>query len=249
LVPLARSGAGWGATEQLAVGIRGSAWQFDAASEQYYYHAFLAQQPDLNWRNPAVVDAMHDVMRFWLRKGVDGFRVDVIWHLIKDAQFRDNPENPRYVLGEPPNQRLVPLYTTDLPEVHDVIRGLRQVIDEFPERLLIGEVYLPLNRLVAYYGNDLGEAHLPFNFSLLETQWHARDIAKLVDGYEAALPQGGWPNWVLGNHDRPRIATRVGSAQARIAAMLLLTLRGTPTIYYGDEIGLPSGANPARSHP
>jgi alpha-glucosidase len=173
----------------LAVGIRGSAWQFDAASEQYYYHAFLAQQPDLNWRNPAVVDAMHDVMRFWLRKGVDGFRVDVIWHLIKDAQFRDNPENPRYVLGEPPNQRLVPLYTTDLPEVHDVIRGLRQVIDEFPERLLIGEVYLPLNRLVAYYGNDLGEAHLPFNFSLLETQWHARDIAKLVDGYEAALPQ------------------------------------------------------------
>ena len=217
----------------------GSAWQFDAASEQYYYHAFLAEQPDLNWRNPAVVEAMHDVMRFWLRKGVDGFRVDVIWHLIKDAQFRDNPENPRYVAGAPPNERLVPLYTTDLPEVHNVIRGLRQVIDEFPERLLIGEVYLPLDRLVAYYGSDLGEAHLPFNFSLLETRWHARDIAKLVDGYEAALPQGGWPNWVLGNHDRPRIATRVGSAQARIAAMLLLTLRGTPTIYYGDEIGLP----------
>ena len=225
----------------------GSAWQFDAASEQYYYHAFLAEQPDLNWRNPAVVDAMYDVMRFWLRKGVDGFRVDVIWHLIKDAQFRDNPENPRYVLGEPPNQRLVPLYTTDLPEVHNVIRGLRQVIDEFPERLLIGEVYLPLKRLVAYYGNDLGEAHLPFNFSLLETQWHARDIAKLVDGYEAALPQGGWPNWVLGNHDRPRIATRVGSAQARIAAMLLLTLRGTPTIYYGDEIGLPQVPIPPNS--
>jgi alpha-glucosidase len=225
----------------------GSAWQFDAASEQYYYHAFLAEQPDLNWRNPAVVETMHDVMRFWLRKGVDGFRVDVIWHLIKDAQFRDNPENPRYVAGAPPNQRLVPLYTTDLPEVHNVIRGLRQVIDEFPERLLIGEVYLPLNRLVTYYGNDLGEAHLPFNFSLLETRWHARDIAKLVDGYEAALPQGGWPNWVLGNHDRPRIATRVGSAQARIAAMLLLTLRGTPTIYYGDEIGLPQVPIPAES--
>ena len=167
-----------------------SAWQFDDASEQYYYHAFLAEQSDLNWRNPAVVDAMHDVMRFWLRKGVDGFRVDVIWHLIKDAQFRDNPENPGYVLGEPPNQRLVPLYTTDLPEVHNVIRGLRQVIDEFPERLLVGEIYLPLNRLVAYYGNDLEETHLPFNFPLLETQWHARDIAKLVDGYEAALPAG-----------------------------------------------------------
>jgi alpha-glucosidase len=96
-----------------------------------------------------------------------------------------------------------------------------------------------LDRLVAYYGNDLGEAHLPFNFSLLETRWHARDIAKLVDDYEAALPEGGWPNWVLGYHDRPRIATRVGSPQVGIAAMLLLTLRGTPTIYYGDEIGLP----------
>lgn len=217
----------------------GSAWQFDAATGQYYYHAFLAEQPDLNWRNPAVVAAMHDVMRFWLRKGVDGFRVDVIWHLIKDAQFRDNPANPHYVGGRPPNQRLVPLYTTDLPEVHDVIRGLRKVVDEFPERLLIGEIYLPLDRLVTYYGSALEEAHLPFNFALLDARWHAPDIAKLIGNYEAALPQGGWPNWVLGNHDRPRIATRVGPAQARIAAILLLTLRGTPTIYYGDEIGLP----------
>ena len=217
----------------------GSAWQFDAGTGQYYYHAFLAEQPDLNWRNPQVVKAMHDVMRFWLRKGVDGFRVDVIWHLIKDAQLRDNPVNPYYTADKPPNQQLVPLYTTDLPEVHDVIRGLRQVVDEFPERLLIGELYLPLDRLVAYYGRDLKEAHLPFNFSLLDARWHARDVAKLVDSYEAALPEGGWPNWVLGNHDRPRVATRVGFAQARIAAMLLLTLRGTPTIYYGDEIGLP----------
>ena len=93
---------------------------------RYYYHAFLSEQPDLNWRNPEVVDTMHEVMRFWLRKGVNGFRVDVIWHLIKDAQFRDNPVNPHYVAGQPPNQKLVPLYTTDLPEVHDVIRGLRK---------------------------------------------------------------------------------------------------------------------------
>ena len=183
---------------------------------------------------------MHDVMRFWLAKGVDGFRVDVIWHLVKDDQFRDNPLNPQYVPGSsPPNQQLVPLFTADLPEVHDVVRGLRQVIDEFPERLLIGEIYLPFDRLVAYYGEGLKGAHLPFNFSLLDTRWHARDVARLIDDYEAALPEGGWPNWVLGNHDRPRIATRVGLAQARIAAMLLLTLRGTPTIYYGDEIGLP----------
>ena len=216
----------------------GSAWQLDNATGQYYYHAFLSEQPDLNWRNPEVVRAMHDIMRFWLRKGVDGFRVDVIWHLIKDAQFRDNPVNPHYTADKPLSQRLVPLYTTDLPEVHAVIRGLRKVVDEFSERLLIGEIYLPLNRLVAYYGSDLKETHLPFNFSLLETRWHAREIAELIDSYETALPEGGWPNWVLGNHDRPRIATRVGSAQTRVAAMLLLTLRGTPTIYYGDEIGL-----------
>ena len=216
----------------------GSAWQFDNATGQYYYHAFLSSQPDLNWRNPEVVNTMHEVMRFWLRKGVNGFRVDVIWHLIKDAQFRDNPVNPHYTADQPPNQKLVPLYTTDLPEVHDVIRGLRKIVDEFPERLLIGEIYLPLDRLVAYYGSDLRETHLPFNFSLLKTRWHAREIATLIDSYEAALPDGGWPNWVLGNHDRPRIAARIGLAQARVAAILLLTLRGTPTIYYGDEIGL-----------
>jgi alpha-glucosidase len=216
----------------------GSAWEWDAATGQYYYHAFLKDQPDLNWRNPAVREAMHEAMRFWLRKGVAGFRVDVIWHLIKDDQFRDNPPNTNYRAGLPPHQAVVPLYTADLPEVHDVINGLRRVVDEFPDRLLIGEIYLPVEKLVAYYGRDLTGAHLPFNFSLLETSWHARTIAKLIDDYEAALPRGGWPNWVLGNHDRPRVATRVGESQARVAAMLLLTLRGTPTIYYGDEIGM-----------
>ncbi len=162
----------------------GSAWQFDEVTGQYYYHAFLPEQPDLNWRNPGVVTAMHDVMRFWLDKGIDGFRVDVIWHLIKDEQFRDNPLNSRYVPGRmPPNQQLVPLFTADLLAVHDVIRGLRQVIDEYSERLLIGEIYLPFDRLVAYYGEELRGAHLPFNFSLLDTRWHARDIAKLIDDY------------------------------------------------------------------
>jgi alpha-glucosidase len=134
---------------------------------------------------------------------------------------------------------VVPLYTTDLPEVHDVITGFRRVIDEFPERLLIGEIYLPIEKLVAYYGRDLEGTHLPFNFTLLDAQWRARPLEKLIDDYEAALPKGGWPNWVLGNHDRPRIASRVGREQARVAAMLLLTLRGTPTVYYGDELGLP----------
>jgi alpha-glucosidase len=216
----------------------GSAWTFDQRSGQYYYHAFLAEQPDLNWRNPEVRAAMHDVMRFWLRKGVDGFRVDVMWHLIKDDQFRDNPINRNYSGGMPPHQKLIPLYTTDLPEVHEIINGLRRVIDEFPRRLLIGEIYLPIERLVAYYGRDLDGAHLPFNFALLHAEWNASAIGALVDEYEAALPIGGWPNWVLGNHDRARIASRVGRPQARIAAMLLLTLRGTPTLYYGDEIGM-----------
>jgi alpha-glucosidase len=216
----------------------GSAWQLDSATGQYYYHAFLAQQPDLNWRNAQVRAAMHDVMRFWLARGVDGFRVDVIWHLIKDAEFRDNPGNPAYVPGRPPHERLLPLYTADRPEVHDVIAGLRRVVDAFDDRVLIGEIYLPVERLVAYYGAGLGGAHLPFNFTLLSAPWNAREIGRLIAEYEAALPPGGWPNWVLGNHDRPRIASRIGRDQARIAAMLLLTLRGTPTIYYGDEIGM-----------
>jgi alpha-glucosidase len=216
----------------------GSAWEYDAATGQYYYHAFLAAQPDLNWRNPEVRAAIYDVMRFWLRRGVDGFRIDVIWHLAKDEQFRDNPPNPDFRPGDPPHHAIIPLYTTDRPEVHDFIAEMRRVADEFSERVLIGEIYLPIERLVAYYGRDLGGVHLPFNFSLLNAPWHARAIARLIDEYEAALPAGGWPNWVLGNHDRPRIASRIGRDQARVAAMLLLTLRGTPTIYYGDEIGM-----------
>jgi alpha-glucosidase len=216
----------------------GSAWRFDDATGQYYYHAFLAQQPDLNWRNPAVRMAIYDVMRFWLDKGVDGFRVDVIWHLIKDAEFRDNPPNPHYVEGRPPHERILTQYSTDQPEVLEVVAEMRRVIDEFDARMLIGEIYLPLHRLVAYYGNKLNGAQMPFNFALLSTLWSARLIEKIVADYEEVLPEGAWPNWVLGNHDRPRVASRVGRDQARVAAMLLLTLRGTPTLYYGDEIGM-----------
>jgi alpha-glucosidase len=216
----------------------GSAWEYDAATGQYYYHAFLAQQPDLNWRNPEVRRAIYDVMRFWLRKEVDGFRVDVIWHLIKDAEFRDNPPNPHFHADRPPHEAILTQYSTDQPEVHDVIAEMRRVTDEFDQRVLIGEVYLPLHRMVAYYGNDLAGAQMPFNFALLSTLWSARLIEKLIDDYEKALPVGAWPNWVLGNHDRPRVASRVGREQARVAAMLLLTLRGTPTLYYGDEIGM-----------
>ncbi|HEX3096628.1 MAG TPA: alpha-amylase family glycosyl hydrolase [Usitatibacter sp.] len=216
----------------------GSAWEFDAATGQYYYHAFLKEQPDLNWRNPAVVEAMLGVLRFWLDRGVDGFRVDVLWHLVKDDQFRDNPPNPGWREGMDPYQRLVPLYTTDRPEVHGIVQRMRALFDEYPDRVLIGEIYLPLERLVQYYGPQLRGAHLPFNFQLIAAKWDAAQVARLITEYEAALPAGAWPNWVLGNHDQHRIATRVGPGQARVAAMLLLTLRGTPTLYYGDEIGM-----------
>src|ERR1700761_3044197 len=162
----------------------GSAWQFDAATGQYYYHAFLAQQPDLNWRNEKVRAAIHDVMRFWLARGVDGFRVDVIWHLIKDADFRDNPPNPGYVPGRPPHERLLPLYTADRPEVQEVIAELRHVVDAFDDRVLIGEIYLPIERLVAYYGAGLRGANLPFNFALLSAPWKARALDGLIAEYE-----------------------------------------------------------------
>ncbi len=238
LVHLARSGAGGGPPNNWLSEFGGGAWEFDAASGQYYLHTFLASQPDLNWRNPEMAAAMHEVVRFWLKRGVDGFRADAVRHLIKDEAFRDNPANPAYRDGDPPDTAVLPLYTADRPEAHDVIAGLRGVIDAFPDRLLIGELNLPFDKLVAYYGRDLDGLHLPFNFALLSAPWKARHLAGLIDRYEAALPEGGWPNWVLGNHDKPRIASRVGDAQAKVAAMLLLTLRGMPTLYYGDEIGM-----------
>ncbi len=216
----------------------GSAWEFDEKTGQYYLHGFLKEQPDLNWRNAAVRQAMHDVLRFWLDRGVDGFRVDVIAHLIKDEQFRDDPPNPAYRQGQPEMERHHQLYSINQPEVHDAVAGLRSVLDEYDDRVMIGEVYLPLPQLVAYYGKDLRGAHMPFNFQLIQAKWDARHISAIIAEYEALLPPGGWPNWVLGNHDRARIAGRVGPAQARVAAMMLLTLRGTPTLYYGDELGM-----------
>lgn len=216
----------------------GSGWEYDAATGQYYYHAFLKEQPDLNWRNAEVRSAMYDALRFWLDRGVDGFRVDVIWHLMKDDQFRDNPPNPAWQPHQANVDRLLQRYSCDRPEIHDVVAEMRAVLDAYSDRVLIGEIYLPIERLVAYYGRDMRGAHLPFNFQLIFAAWNAEAICRIVQQYEAALPPGGWPNWVLGNHDQKRIATRVGTTQARLAAMLLLTLRGTPTLYYGDELGL-----------
>ena len=216
----------------------GPAWEWDEKTGQFYYHAFLKEQPDLNWRNPEVREAMMKVMRFWLDKGVDGFRVDVMLHMLKDEQFRDNPPNPDYHAAQATYEQLLPVYSTDQPEVHEVVRLMRSVLDEYDERMMIGEIYLPIHKLVVYYGVENDGAHLPFNFLLISSDWDPRKIITAIDEYEGALPASGWPNWVLGNHDQPRITSRVGMMQAQVAAMLLLTLRGTPTIYYGDEIGM-----------
>jgi alpha-glucosidase len=216
----------------------GGAWTFDPQTGQYYHHHFLPAQPDLNWRNPQVVDAMLDSMRFWLDRGVDGFRLDVIWLIIKDDEFRDNPENPTFQPHEPPHHRLLATYTTDRPEVHAIINRMRGLLDSYDERMMVGEIYLPVDRLMTYYGAHGTGVHLPFNFQLITLPWNARVIADSIDNYESALPKWGWPNWVLGNHDQPRLASRVGPRQAAVAAMLLLTLRGTPTMYYGDELGM-----------
>jgi alpha-glucosidase len=221
----------------------GSAWRWDKVTKQYYYHAFLKEQPDLNWRHPAVQAAMYDVMRFWFDRGIDGFRIDVLWHMLKAVDFQDNPPNPAYRSEMAEMQRLLQLHSTDQPEVHGIAAEMREIADSYGakgqgERVLIGEIYLPVDRLMQYYGGERPGVHLPFNFQLIDTPWEARSLATMITNYEAALPPGGWPNWVLGNHDRPRVATKRGQAQARVAAVLLLTLRGTPTIYYGDELGL-----------
>ena len=231
----------------------GPAWTFDPATGQYYGHSFLKEQPDLNWRNPDVRAAMYEVLRFWLRRGVDGFRVDVLSQIIKDAEFRDNPPNPNFAEGQDPFFRWLMLYNTDLPELQPIVAEMRRVVDAFSDahssRVLIGELYLPLPRLVAYYGLNaegvLEGVQLPFNFQLIATEWQATQIDRFVRDYEAALPDGAQPNWVLGNHDKSRIASRVGPRMARLAAMLLLTLRGTPTLYYGDEIGMTDVPIPA----
>jgi glycosidase len=224
----------------------GSAWAWDEATGQYYLHSFLREQPDLNWRNPEVQEAMFEVVRFWLERGVDGFRVDVAHYIMKDPQLRDNPpargrtQSIHRPLGDYDSQ--LHIHDRNHPDVHDVYRGLRQILDNYSDerpRMSIGEVHIfDWNEWAAYYGDNLDELHMPFNFTLLNVEWEAGEVRRVVDSLEAALPRGAWPNYVLGNHDESRLASRYGRDQARVAAMLLLTLRGTPTLYYGDEIGM-----------
>lgn len=227
----------------------GSAWKWVDARQQYYFHQFEPSQPDLNWRNPGVKKAMLDVLRFWMQRGVDGFRMDVVYMIWKHPDMPDQPtvdgaegrgESDIYGTQEQ-------IYSMNYDGIHDVMKDIRATLDEFDERVMIGEIWLNLEERLTYYG-DGDEFHMPFNFSLLGSsdfvnpkQWSAEYVRKEVDAYEKALKDNQWPNYVLGNHDVQRVASRVGEEQTRLASMLLLTLRGTPTIYNGDEIGMVDG--------
>jgi alpha-glucosidase len=218
----------------------GPAWQLDRESGQYYLHSFLVEQPDLNWRNPEVVAAMHGTLRFWLDRGVDGFRIDVIHRIAKDPLLRDNPPSATPGPGYG-GQRHV--HDENHADVHAYLRGIRAVLDEYPERMTVGEVYImDPAQAAAYYGRG-DELHLAFNFSFLRSPWDAAAFAREIAAFDALVPVDGWPDVVLSNHDVPRHATRYddpehGEARARAAALLLLTLRGTPFLYYGEELGM-----------
>ncbi|MEN9563855.1 MAG: hypothetical protein RIR73_2099, partial [Chloroflexota bacterium] len=218
----------------------GPAWTWDEKTQQYYLHTFLRQQPDLNWRNPEVVEAMHNALRFWLDRGVDGFRVDAVIYLIKSADFIDNPPAAPGSFWDKLGRRLSPEQTAHSQGTYEQIRLMRKVFDEYEDRVHIGETggTTDFAQLISYYGNPLDGYDIPFNFSLLFADWNAAQIRSLIGEYYAVIPEGGSPNFVMGNHDAHRIATRYGYENHCSVAMLLLTLWGIPTIYYGDELGM-----------
>ncbi len=211
----------------------GSAWTWDEATRQYYLHLFLPQQPDLNWRNPEVIEAMHNVLRFWLDRGVDGFRIDVAHCTGKDPTFANHP---RCLAGEPLSD------FNDQPYSHEVLRGIRRVVDSYPgDRVLVGEVNIRSTASVAEYYGAGDELHMSFNFPPLDAPWDPvvfrtciREVEELISAPHA------WPTWVLSNHDNERHRTRYDGSmrRARAAAVLLLGLRGTPFVYQGEELGL-----------
>jgi len=233
----ADAGANGGPPNNWQSRFSGSAWEWSPERQQYYCHTFLVEQPDLNWRNEEVRQAVGEVMRFWLDRGVDGFRLDASAVLIKDDLLRDNPPNPDAGESAPPTQRQTPVFTDDRPEAMNCIETIRQVLETYDHRLLCGEVQGKTDRIGHFYGSDRPRLHLPLNFALLDTAWDALSIQATIDAYYNALPEWAWPVWVIGGHDKRRIASKIGKHQARIIAMLLLTLRGTPFFYMGDELG------------
>jgi len=215
----------------------GRAWTWDEKTRQYYLHLFLPQQPDLNWRNPEMKSVMFDELRFWLDRGVDGFRLDVADAYYKDAALRDNP----YRLGLRPYDWLNHVHDWNQPETHGLLKEFRRLLDQYPERMTVAEV--TETHAMEYYGEGNDECHLVFNFDLLRRSWDPRAFHAVVQSWEDALPRDAWPCQVLSNHDVTRHYTRYAAgrwsdARAKVAAAMLLTLRGTPFLYYGEEIGM-----------
>jgi alpha-glucosidase len=169
---------------------------------------------------------------------VDGFRVDASAVLIEDDLLRDDPPNPAATSRTPPPQRLKRIFTDDRPECMKCLEDIRQVLDEFPDRVLAGEVQGKTDRIGHFYGEERPRCHLPLNFALLDSPWDACSLQANIDAYFNAIPKDAWPDWVVGGHDKRRIASKIGQAQSRILAMLLFTLRGTPIFFAGDELGM-----------
>jgi alpha-glucosidase len=217
----------------------GSAWTFDSATGQYYYHYFYAGQPDLNWRNPAMKDAMFDVTRWWYKRGVAGFRLDAVDTLFEDPNFKDNPILPgKNKFGDP---NMEDTYNHKLPEVHDALRGLRKVADEY-DSVLIGETWTSnIDELKEYYGEHSNELQMPMDFMFTQVKTLSPpQFRKQIAAVDSA---GGWPVFVISNHDIIRSYDRWGDGVhndqiAKVMAALYLTLRGTPIMYYGEEIGM-----------
>jgi len=211
----------------------GPAWTWDAATEQWYLHQFLPEQPDLNWDNPEVVEAIHGVMRFWLDRGADGFRIDVVHCIGRDPDYPDD---------EPPWDEIPHCVSNEHESTHGHIRAMRKLVDAYEgDRVIIGETALPGTRWVAPYYGQGDELHLAFNFAFLHAPWDAAAWRKRIERVVELLdPRDAWPSWVLSNHDVKRHRTRYGGseARARAAAVGLLTLRGTPFLYAGEELGL-----------
>jgi glycosidase/MFS family permease len=235
-----------------------SGWHLDSTTNEYYYHQFLKEQPDLNWRNPKVRQAMYNVMRFWLERGVAGFRVDAFAYLLEDPQFRDEPLNPDWH-GDPiadGYEKLKHIYTENQAGLKGILLEMRSVLMEFgKDRMMIGEVYadnvVTEDDVVSFYGNKTSPLFsFPFNMNLIPfTRGNYRDAQALkvmIDSYNKRLSEWMQPNWVLSNHDVHRIRARVGDSESltRCYTTLLLTLRGTPTIYNGDEFGQRDGYVP-----